>query len=377
MNQRPCIIFSANTDWYFYNFRKALVDRVQDQGYDVILVSPAGKYADRLKALGYRCEQNDFGGAHGKNVFANAQSMRKMLSLYRAKRPVLVHHFTIKCVLYGGISARLLRIPTVNAVTGIGHLFTNDRMINRVLRIPVSALYKIVCGGPRSRTIFQNEEDQRFFLSRKFIRTDQSVLIRGSGADCNRFKPTELPRPAGPVRVVFASRLLREKGIRELVEACNRLRSDGLEFELIIAGQTSPEHPSSLTDQELVEFGKHAKLVGHTDDVKTLLDDADIVALPSYAEGTPRILLEAGASGKPLIATDIAGCRGIVQDGANGFLVPVRDSEAVERALRRLIESEDLRKEFAVKSRQIVLEEFSEEIVNPRTIDVYRDLIDF
>jgi len=368
------VIFVANTDWYLYNFRRSLIESVELDGYDVLLVSPQGEYVERLKELGFRWAEVDFGGRR-KSPATNAKAFSKLAQLYRQEKPDLVHHFTIKCVLFGGIAARFLRIPCINAVSGLGHLYTDNRLINRLLRGPVRLLYRLACNSRKARTIFQNLEDRNYFLKKRIAKPERVELIRGSGANCDLFRPPKAPRRSGIVRILFASRLLREKGIFELVEAAQMMRRGLVDFELVIAGDVYEGNPSSLTSEDLLEISHHATLLGHVDSMADLITDADIVVLPSYAEGTPRILLEAGACGKPLVATDIAGCRGVVEDGVNGFLVPPKNVERLAAALQRLVEDEGLRVQFGKESRRLIETNFCESSVVQRTKHVYADLV--
>jgi glycosyltransferase involved in cell wall biosynthesis len=373
MDSHKHIVLFANTDWYLFNFRLGLARHLANQGYRVSLISERGDYVPLLQKE-FEWHEVCMGGGT-KRLLKNAQAVQAVWKLYRQLRPDLVHHFTIKCVLYGGMAARLQGIPAVHSVTGLGHLFTDEGVSARLARMLVLPQYRYVFGGKRYRVIFQNEENQQFFFDKGLVDKSAAVLIRGSGADCERFRPSAAPRRPGPIRVLFASRLLREKGIVELLEAHRQLVNEGLQVELVVAGDLYPGNPSSLTAAELEDLKRQCRYVGHCDEMESLFRDADIVALPSYAEGTPRVLLEAGACGKPLIATDIAGCRGVVCDGENGILVPVRDVIALAEAIRTLASDQPLRERYGVTSRKIVESEFSENSVVHRTIGVYEQLL--
>ena len=211
-----------------------------------------------------------------------------------------------------------------------------------------------------------------FFINAGLVDKDKATLIRGSGADCKRFCPTDQPREPGPCRLLFASRLLKEKGVWELLEAVKQLRAENVLVELLLAGDIYPENPSSLTEEDIKNMSNMdgVTVLGHSDDMPALFRRADIVVLPSYKEGTPRVLIEAGASGKPLIATDIAGCRGVVIPGENGELVPVVDVVALKDVIKKLLDIK-LQKQYGKRSREIVVEQFSEELVIQRTLEVY------
>ncbi|MCC9655661.1 glycosyltransferase family 4 protein [Rhodopirellula halodulae] len=367
------VVLFANTDWYLYNFRSGLARSLKDRGHQVTMVSPDGPYAERLdKEFGWR-ELDLSGGS--KNPLDNLAALNRIRSLYREIKPDLVHHFTIKCVLYGGLVARQMKIPTVQAVTGLGHIFTEDSLPNRLIRAGIRPMYQRALGGENTRVIFQNTGDRDFFLNAGLVSEKHLELIRGSGADCDRFRPPSGERRPGPCRFLFASRLIREKGVYELLEAAKHLKASGEPFELMVAGDLYPGNPSSLSSTELEEMKQHVTYLGHVDDMEPHFHDADVVVLPTYAEGTPRVLLEAGACRKPLIGTDIPGCRGVVEDGVNGFLVPAKAVPPLVDAMRKLSGDSSLRQTFGRASRQIIEQGFSETEVIRKTIDVYRKVL--
>lgn len=371
------ILLFANTDWYLYNFRLGLAEALRGQGHDLVLLSPPGPYGERLRELGYDWRPFPF-STRSTNPFAELGVIRRLVALYRAERPELCHHFTIKCVLYGSIAARLAgNPPVVNAVTGLGHIFTDPGLKARLLRPVVRAIYRRVLNGKGHRTIFQNSDDRDYFVNSGLVAADTVHLIRGSGVSGEKFRPSAGGGEQGPPVVLFASRLMREKGVYELLSAVRSLNDSGCPLRLLIAGDLYPENPSSLTpaDLESLRTTPGVEYLGHVDDMPALLARADIVVLPSYREGTPRVLVEAAAAGKPIVATDIAGCRGLVEDGVNGLLVPVKDADALAAALRRLAEDADLRERFGWAGRQIFEAGFSEELVLGKTLAVYRELL--
>lgn len=377
--QNPKIVLFANTDWYLYNFRLSLAVKLRSEGWEVLLVSPPGEYSPKLVDLGFRwipfalCTCST-------NPLREFLVFLRLVWLYRREQPDLVHHFTIKCVLYGSLAARVTGIKkVVNAVTGLGHIFTDSGYRARILRPVIKLLYRLVLGNIQGRVIFQNEEDRWTFIELGMVDLSLTRLIRGSGVNCDYFVPCpsySLPQGIG-VRILFASRLLREKGICELIEAARVIRRKGLYAEFMIAGDLYLGNPSSLTGDDLDAIRKEGLVtyLGHVDDMHALIAGSDIVVLPSYREGTPRILIEAAAMGKPIVATDIAGCNGLVVDGSNGLLVSPKTIEPLVKALETLIGSAELRKEMGGNGRKIVLEEFDERIVLQKTFAVYRELV--
>ena len=375
------ILLFANTDWYLYNFRRSLAEQLRDLGREVVLVSPPGKYGEKLRALGFRWIPFPF-STKSLNPFSELAVLVNLIRLYRAERPDLAHHFTIKCVIYGSIAAYLAgKVPTVNAVTGLGHVFTDAGLKMRILQPVVKMLYRLIfsLNSAHMRIIFQNTEDRDFFVQQGLAPGSLTHIIRGSGVDCLHFRP---PQPVevrgpGPVKILFASRMLKEKGLAELVAAVKMLRTRGVDIRVILAGDIYPENPSSLTKEDITEMCTDSVMIyaGHHDDIRQLIAECDIVVLPSYREGSPRILIEAAAMAKPIVATKIAGCMGIVEEGVNGLLVPVGDAAALAEALERLVRNRGLRETMGKAGRRIALAEFSDEIVLQKTFAVYHELL--
>lgn len=366
----------ANTDWYLYNFRRSLAQRLRQEGHEVVLVSPPGAYGPRLGELGFRWLPFDF-STRSTNPLAEICVLYRLWRLYRRECPDLCHHFTIKCVLYGSIAAHLAGVPrVVNAVTGLGHIFTDEGLKARLLRPLVRSLYRFALGGRWTRVIFQNQEDRDYFVGFGLIEPTHTYLIRGSGVDTNYFAPKAIDKePGDSVNILFASRLIREKGVFELLYAMRQLRGIQPKVRLIIAGDIYPGNPSSLSESDLISFWseENVEYRGHIDDIRGLIEEADVVILPSYREGTPRILIEAASMGKPIIATDIAGCRGLVVDGENGLLVPVKTIGPLVDSISALTVDHDLRNRMGRASREIVLKGFDERIVLEMTMSVYLD----
>lgn len=375
MNTKKILLF-ANTDWYLFNFRRGLAGALQNAGWQVVLVSPPGVYGPRLREDGFRWIPFPF-STRSINPLKELGVVIRLAALYRREKPALVHHFTIKCVLYGSLAARFTGVKrVVNAVTGMGHIFTDQGVKARLLRPLVRRLYRFVLLREGSRVIFQNEEDMAAFQEAGMAGESSSRLIRGSGVDCSLFRPVEQQNSGKVPKVLFASRLLREKGVYELIEAIRRLRARGYQAEFLLAGGLYPGNPSSLTEEELREVRREGlvEYLGHVEDMPACIAECDLAVLPSYREGTPRILIEAAAMGKPVVATDIAGCRGLVEDGVNGFLVPVKSPGDLAGAIQKLLDDKALREKMGRAGRKIVLEGFDQDIVINKTFEVYREL---
>lgn len=372
------IIFLANTDWYLFNFRLPLARALKAQGHEVLLISPHGDYGARLSEAGFRCvpfamDRRSF------NPFREILVLMRLVLLYRRERPTVVHHFTVKCVVYGALAAAFARIPLrINALAGLGYVFSNSSIKARLLRPLVRSLLSWSLNNTRSRLILQNPDDVKAFTLEAIVDESKVHLIRSSGVDTHRFQPTGGTNVLGqPTRVLLAARLLWDKGIAEYVQAARKLRGAGLPIRFLLAGAPDRGNPASLKQDELDAWAAEGviEVLGHVDDMPAQLANTDIMVLPSYyGEGVPRSLIEAAACGLPIVTTDSQGCREVVTDGKNGFLIPVRDSEALAVAIQRLHENPVLRSELGADSRQRALAYFDERIVIEKTLAVYDEL---
>ena len=365
----------ANTDWYLYNFRLPLAKALRSAGYDVVLLSPPGGYAKRLMQEGFRWIGFPF--SRGVNPLSELATLWRLIGLYRRERPGLAHHFTIKCVLYGGIAARCSGTRAIiSSVTGLGHVFITHSWLNRLLRPLVSLVYRFVFD--RSQIIFQNPDDRSEFLRLALVEEDRSHLIRGSGVDTAHFRPPADARRERPLTVLMVGRLLREKGVREFVEAAAIVRSQLPGVQFLLAGDSDPGNPSSIAPDVVAEWQRKGDVsfLGHRPDIRELIQAADLAVLPSYREGMPRSLLEAAACGLPLVATDVPGCREILSNGINGLLVPPLDSKLLAEAIIELLGDRERREAMGKRSRAIACELFSQDRVVRETMGVYVKALD-
>ena len=367
------VILFANTDWYLYNFRLPLVEAIRSTGAEVVLVSPDGKYSERLKQAGFRCVSFPL-VRRRLNPLAELVTILRLIRLYGRERPTLVHHFTIKCVVYGSIAAQFAGIKAVvNALAGLGYVFTDDSARARILRVIIRAICKPILRS--TQVIFQNPEDHRQFVEYRIIDENASNLIRGSGVNLEKFKPCATMRSSRKKYVLLASRLLWAKGIAEYVEAAHLVRLQIPEAFFLIAGEVDHGNPGSVPEAMIDKWRDEGdvEFLGHSEDMQRLIENADLIVLPTYyGEGVPRILVEAAASGKPLVATDMPGCREIVQQRRNGLLVPPRDSHALANAIREILSDDICRARMGQHSRQLACEQFSETQVINATLQVYR-----
>jgi glycosyltransferase involved in cell wall biosynthesis len=312
---------------------------------------------------------------NGQNPLKELRVIADIVKMYRERQPDLVHHVTVKPVLYGSLAARLVGGPgVVNAVSGLGYLFLGSRRA-RLLRPLVKALYRLALRHRRSRTIFQNPDDRDLFVGSGLVRPDQTVLIRGSGVDCDTFVPR--PEPEGIPVVILPARILWDKGVAEFVEAARLIRQQDTPARFVLVGDPDPGNPAAVPTATLEAWVREGIIDswGHRRDMPEALSSATVVVLPSYREGLPKALLEAAACGRPVVATDVPGCREIVRHNVNGLLVPVRDAPALANATRLLLQSPALRHRLGEAGRRIAEREFAEQLVVDQTLDVYRRLL--
>lgn len=373
-------VFFANTDWYLYNFRLSTALHLKSLGADVVMVSPPGDFGARFAEHGIRWLRLAMDRA-SLNPAREALTLRRLVHLLRRERPDLLHSFTVKCAVYGALAARAAKVPAVvNAIAGMGYVFTSDQMKARVLRPMVRTLMRGTLGGGHSRVILQNPDDARAFAASRLVPPDRIRVIRSSGVDTRRFRPA--PKPAKerqPLRVLFAARLLWEKGVREFVDAADLLRQEGRDIEFILAGMPDPGNPRSVAPDEVEQWQREGLVtwLGHVDDMPALLQSVDVMALPSYyREGVPKCLIEGAASGLALVTTDLPGCREVVaRHGVDGLHAQPRDARSLAERLARLDDDRELLRRLGERARRKALAEFDERLVIARTVEVYEELL--
>jgi glycosyltransferase involved in cell wall biosynthesis len=371
----PSILFLVASDWYFYCHRLALARRVAAAGYDVHVATPPGRYCGAIEAAGLRHHPIQM-VRQGRNPFQDVVTVKCLVDLYRRHEPMLVHHVALKPIVYGSIAAKITKVPAiVNAMPGMGFIFLSDQFVSRLIRPGIMAAFRLLVNAPNSRVILQNLDDQKKWIGWGVMRPDRIVIIPGSGIDTDVFRPNV--EPPGPPLVILPARLLSDKGVGEFVEAARLLHGRGVKARFALVGEGDPGNPASVPPQQLHEWEDEGvvELFGWHDDMPKILAHSHIVCLPSYGEGLPKALLEAASCGKPIVATDVPGCRDVVHHGENGLLVPPRQAAPLATALERLIGDADLRRTLGVRGRERVLANFSVETVSAETLRLYADLL--
>jgi glycosyltransferase involved in cell wall biosynthesis len=371
------IALFANTDWYLWNFRRSLACALREAGHEVVLLSPPGEYGPRLRALGLRWEPVPM-RRRSLAPWREAALVAWLARWLRRERVTLLHSFTLKCAVHGGLAARLAGVPArVAAVSGLGYVFTNPAWRARLLRAPVRALLRPALGGQGARLVLQNGDDVTLFRAAGLVRAETVRLIAGSGVDLTRFVPTARPLFAGTPHVyLLAARMLGDKGVPEFVEAARRLGA-GPARRFLLAGTPDPGNPTAIPEAQLRAWHEEGVVewLGHVEDMPALLGQVDAVVLPSHREGLPKSLVEAAGRALPLVASDVPGCREVVRDGIEGLRVPLKDPAALAAAMARLAADPEAARRYGAAARRRALAEFDERTVLARTLAVYAELL--
>jgi len=370
------LLFLVTEDWYFASHRLQLARAARDAGAEILVMTHLTEFRTALEREGFRVIPWHI-KRRSLNPFRELSAVLEVVKVYKRERPSLVHHVALKPTIYGGLAARLCGgTPSVNAIAGMGHVFTSPRWQMRLLRVGMVTLLRFALGGRNTKTVLQNEENRALLIDLGVVPLSRTAVIRGTGVNLDQFAPK--PESIGRPIVLLASRMLWEKGIGDFVEAARLLRPQNMGTRFVLVGKPDPENPGSIPEMQLLAW-RDAGLVewwGHQDDMAKTLAQANVVCLPSsYGEGVPRVLIEAASCGRAIVATDAPGCRDIVRDGQNGILVPLRDPRALARAIETLIQDPALRSNMGTCGRQIAIREFSEETVFAQTLTIYRELL--
>ena len=368
---QPVLIFLATEDWYFVSHRLPLARAAVAAGYRVIVATRVTNDGRLLAQAGCEVVQVEWTRGTGSPL-SEFRLLVRLVALYRSRRPAVVHHVALKPVLYGSLAALMAKVPAVvNAIAGLGYLFINADRRARLLRPIVAMAFRKLLNRRGTWVILQNPADQALLASEVGLEAERTVLIRGAGVDVAEFRDT--PLPAGEPIVILPARLLWDKGVGEFVEAARQLRDEGLVARFALVGGLDPANPRAV-ERQLVETWVAEGSVewwGHRSDMPNVYRKASIVCLPSYREGLPKALLEAAASGRPIVTTDVPGCREIVAPDDNGLLVEPRNPSALAAALRSLLQDRDACARMGQRGRLRAESEFSVERVVAETLPLY------
>ncbi len=368
----PTVLFVVTEDWYFVSHRLPLARHLQRAGYRVVLAARFTTHLQALESEGIQCVPLRL-RRRGASPVAELQAILELRGVYRTLAPAVIHHVALKPVVLGGAAAVGLRGPAVvNAIAGLGFLFSAPSWRARLGRMAVLLALRGLFARRASWVIVQTPEDERILARMGVGDSHRRVLIRGAGVDLATFQAA--PQAPGVPVVLYAGRMLSSKGVPEFVQAAERLRGHGVRARFVLVGEPDPDNPASLTTSKLEEW--HASGVvewwGRRDDMPHVMTTAHIVCLPTtYGEGVPKVLLEAAACARPIVATDWPGCREVVIHDENGLLVPPRQVEVLAAGIRLLVEDPSLRTRFGAAGRKRVEQFFSLEAVAAQTQELY------
>ncbi|WP_250523377.1 MULTISPECIES: glycosyltransferase family 4 protein [unclassified Caballeronia] len=376
----PKVVLYANTDWYLFNFRLSFARKLRDAGFEVILLSPDGEYGPKLRDQGFRWHAVPM-NRRSLNPLRELALVLWLARFFQREKPQLVHGFTIKSAVYGSFASKLAGVPArVNAVAGMGYVFTSRDLKARILKPVVRTVMRSALNGRDSILVLQNPDDIKLFEAARIVEKQSIRLIKGSGVDLTRFKVREASPDdvAKPLRILLAARLVWDKGIEEYVEAARMLRRENRTVRFLLAGSPDDGNPASVSTAMVQGWVKEGLVewLGHVSDMPKLFTEVDVMVLPSYREGLPKALIEAAGCALPLITTDAPGCREVVSEsGVDGLQVPVRDARALADAIRQLDDDRALARKLGLAAREKALKNFDERIVIEKTLAVYRELV--
>jgi glycosyltransferase involved in cell wall biosynthesis len=369
---RPKILFFVTEDWFVCSHWLPVIEGAKHAGFDVVVVTRTNRHAEKIRQLGVKVIP--FGiSRRGYNPFLEFSAVLRLARIYCKEQPDIVHHVAMKPILYGSLVSHLMRVPhTINWVSGMGWLFVSNNRRAKILQIAVRKMLGLLLRG--TSVIVENKDDQAI-ISGLGIADQHIHLVRGAGVDTLVYVPS--PEPDGVQLVVLPARMLWDKGVEEFVDAARQLRQRGVKARFILVGEPDAENPASVPVDRLMAWQKEGVVEwwGRLEDMPRVYAQSHIVCLPSYREGLPKSLLEAASCARPVVTTDVPGCREVVRDGDNGLLVEARNATALADALARLLADPELRQRMGQRGRERVLNEFAQEKIVDQVLALYRGLL--
>jgi glycosyltransferase involved in cell wall biosynthesis len=367
------IVIVINTSWNIFNFRLGLLKALQKDGYKIITIAPKDGYSQKLEELGFEYHDIKMNNK-GTNPIEDIKLIWDFYKLYKKINPDVIFQYTIKPNIYGSMAGGILGIPIISNISGLGTVFLSDSLSSKIARF----LYKIALKVPK-KVFYQNKHDKALFVESGLVDVMKTGLLPGSGIDTNKFRPNNLAkkRDDNIVRFLFIARLVRDKGLQEYVEASKKIHlttKHKLSIECAILGAFYAGNPTAITEKEMKDWEEEGIVtyLGTSDDVKNVMNKYDCIVLPSYREGLSRVLLEAASMKKPIITTNVPGCKEVVNDGINGYICKVKDSISLaDKMIKMALLSDEERLEMGRKGRKKVIEEFDEKLV----IEKYKEAL--
>ena len=367
------LLIVVNDASFFISHRLSLAIHAKKNGYEVHVAAHGDyKSVSKIISSGLIFHEIPFFRSSA-NIFNEASTLLSLIKVYKKVSPNIVHHVTIKPIVYGGIAAIITSIPfVVSAISGLGFVFIEKKTTNFLKKNIIKLIYKFLFRKKNNKVIFQNPDERNMLLSENIVNENNSYLIKGAGVDVDVFTPKQIFQEI-PV-VVLAARMIWDKGVREYVNAATILKDRGIKAKFLLVGGIDYGYPNFIKKEKLQEWNKNGIIswLGFCDNIHEIYQNSSIVCLPSfYSEGIPKSLIEAAACAKPIVTTDMPGCREIVKDGFNGILVPPKNSLLLANALETLINNTELRSKYGSNGHNIVKKDFSSDIVNKMTLDLY------
>ncbi len=374
------IILNLTEDWFFVSHFLGRALDAKKSGYEVYISCNEKKSRKYIEGNGIKFFSLPL-DRRGTNPIYEFYILLKYFYIFNKIKPDIVHNVGPKPIIYGSIIAKLLKIKSViNAPIGMGFVFTSSSIKAKLLKQFLLFLFGFTLNNhhgknKKNRVIFENSDDMNFFINAKIVRVNEAILIRGAGIEIDE-KIIKKNKKNKIIKIALVARMLKDKGIYEYVEAARILKNKNIKCRFLLIGDIDKKNPTSLEKSILEEWNSQEIIewLGWVDNVKEILLKTDILCLPSYREGLPKSLLEGAAIGLPLVTCNTVGCREVVQDGVNGYLVPIKESKKLALAIQKLIENKELRVKMGKESLRIAKTEFSSEIINSQTISLYDEL---
>lgn len=371
------ICFVVNNPDFLISHRLDICKEALKKGYNVHVISANKESIHRLKLLGFIVHFHDVGRGKMNPIYELFQIF-KYVQLFQKIKPDIVHLITIKPYLYGGIAARLAKVPAVvSAVAGLGILFSSSSFKYSLLRTGLYPLFWLAFGHKNQSVIFQNKEDRDSLVNWGVVAGNKVKMIRGSGVNLDACP--SIDEPNGVPIIAFAARLLKDKGVEVFVEASGILKQRNIVARFWLIGEPDTGNSNTVTQEQLKGWEKAGlvELFGYRKDIPNLFSKSNIVTLPSYyGEGLPKVLIEAAACGRVVVTTDHPGCRDAIEPDTSGVLVPVRNAEALADAIQNLIENPEKRKTMGQAGRELAECEFAIEKVVGAHLKIYQELLE-
>jgi glycosyltransferase involved in cell wall biosynthesis len=378
--ERPAavkVVFFVSEDWWFCLHWLNLAQRLKARGHDITIICNVGIDRERIELAGFKVVPLRLDRS-GLNVLNDVRIASDLIAFLRRERPALIHCVGMKPILIGTLAARLIGgIRILNHFAGLGYLFSSNHLKARLLRPLVMLGMRAAFSGHEVHLVTMNRTDRDVLMRWKLNEPDHTHVIGGTGLDLARYPVLPFPK-SGPVTIAITTRMIEDKGLAGLVEAFRQVRARFPDTELLLVGKQDGRNPTAIPEEQLRAWDQEPGIhwLGHVDRVaEQVWARAHIAVLPSRREGLPVSLLEAAACGRPMVATDVPGCREVVIDGETGLLAPLDDVQTLAKALETLVASEELRQRFGAGARDLVERQFSLDVISDRVAGLYRFLV--